>query len=241
MDPFYVRLAENLFHGFWITVFLLVTAGTAGNLAAVFVALARASTRAYARYPAAAFILVIRGTPLIVQMFLIYYGLGQFRAVRSSIFWPVLRDPMWCAFIALTISTAAYSGEVIRGAIQQVASGQVEAGRSLGLTKWQVRRFVILPLAFRQVIPVLANETVLLLKASAIVFTITVQDIMGAANIIRAQTFRVYEPLLSAAVLYLLLTFLIRRLFAFFERRANRHLVRSGEARPRDSAGQAAA
>ncbi len=126
----------------------------------------------------------------------------------------------------------AYSGEVIRGAIQQVATGQVEAGRSLGLTKWQIRRFVVLPLAFRQVIPVLANETVLLLKASAIVFTITVQDIMGAANILRAQTFRVYEPLLSAALLYLLLTFLIRRLFALLERRANRHLARRRQPAP---------
>ncbi len=226
MDPFFLRLAESLFNGFWVTLFLLVTSGIAGNAAAVIVALARTSEKAWARVPTAGFILAIRGTPLIVQMFLIYYGLGQFRAVRASFLWPILREPMWCAFIALTLSTAAYSGEVFRGAIQQVASGQIEAGRSLGLSKWRIRRFIVLPLAFRQVIPVLANETVLLLKASAIVFTITVQDIMGAANILRAQTFRVYEPLLSAAVLYLLLTFLIRRLFAVIERRANRHLQR---------------
>jgi His/Glu/Gln/Arg/opine family amino acid ABC transporter permease subunit len=223
--PFLQRVAVALFDGFWVTLFLLVTSGIAGNAVAVLVALARASQRPWLKAPAAAFILVIRGTPLIVQMFLIYYGLGQFREVRSSFLWPILREPMWCAFLALTISTAAYSGEVFRGAIQQVPAGQIEAGRSLGLSKWQIRLFIVLPLAFRQVIPVLANETVLLLKASAIVFTITVQDIMGAANIIRAQTFRVYEPLLSAALLYLLLTFAIRRLFAFIERRANRHRI----------------
>lgn len=229
-DPFLARLAADLFDGFWVTLVLLATSGIAGNAAAVFVGLARASARPWLRWPAAAFILAIRGTPLLVQMFLIYYGLGQFRAVRASVLWPVLREPMWCAFLALSISTAAYSGEVFRGAIQQVPAGQIQAGLSLGLTRWQIRRFVVLPLAFRQVIPVLANETVLLLKASAIVFTITVHDIMGAANLLRAQTFRVYEPLLAAALLYLLITFAIRRIFAFVERRANRHLRRTAEA-----------
>ncbi|BBE72449.1 ABC transporter permease [Oharaeibacter diazotrophicus] len=224
MDAFLVRLATALFDGFWVTLFLLVTSGIAGNLAAIGVALARTSRRIWLSAPATGFILAIRGTPLIVQMFLIYYGLGQFRAVRASILWPILRDPTWCAFLALTISTAAYSGEVIRGAIQQVPAGQVQAGEALGLSRWQIRRLVVLPLALRQVVPVLANETVLLLKASAIVFTITVKDIMGEANIIRAQTFRVYEPLLAAAILYLALTFAIRRLFAIVEKRSRRHL-----------------
>jgi len=232
MDAFLLRLATALFDGFWVTLFLLVTSGIAGNLAAIGVALARTSSRVWASAPATAFILVIRGTPLIVQMFLIYYGLGQFRAVRSSIVWPILRDPTWCAFLALSISTAAYSGEVIRGAIQQVPAGQVQAGQALGLTRWQVRRLVVLPLALRQVVPVLANETVLLLKASAIVFTITVKDIMGEANIIRAQTFRVYEPLIAAAILYLALTFAIRRLFAILEARSRRHLDRPTAAKP---------
>lgn len=223
---FLQRVFLNLVDGLWITVFLVVTSGIAGNLAAVGVALARTSEKIWARWPAASFILAIRGTPLIVQMFLIYYGLGQFREVRQSFLWPILRDPVWCAFLALTISTAAYSGEVLRGAIQQVPKGQVQAGQSLGLSKWQIRRKIVLPLAIRQVLPVLANETVLLLKASAIVFTITVRDIMGEANIIRAQTFRVYEPLLTAALLYLMLTFLIRRGFGFMEVRLSRYKKR---------------
>lgn len=230
---FLQRVATNLVNGLWITLLLVVTSGIAGNAAAVFVALARASERLVWKLPAASFILAIRGTPLIVQMFLIYYGLGQFRAVRQSFLWPILKEPLWCAFLALSISTAAYSGEVIRGAIQQVGKGQIQAGQALGLTKWQIRFTIVLPLALRQALPVLANETVLLMKASAIVFTITVKDIMGEANIIRAQTFRVWEPLLSAAVLYLLLTFLIRRGFALWERRANRHLAgRDAAAKP---------
>lgn len=232
---FYTRLATALFDGLWITLFLLVTSGIAGNTAAVGVALARTSERWWLRLPAIGFIEVIRGTPLIVQMFLIYYGLSQFREVRASFLWPILRDPVWCAFIALSISTAAYSGEVLRGAIQEVPRGMKEAGKSVGLGKWQIRWTITLPLAFRQSLPVLANETVLLLKASAIVLTITVRDIMGEANIIRAQTFRVYEPLIAAAVLYLLLTFIIRRGFALLETRMNRHTVRVSSAKPADT------
>lgn len=220
------RLILNLLEGFPITVLLVVTSAVAGNALAVLVALARMSERGWFRYPAIGFITLIRGTPLIVQMFLIYYGLGQFREVRQSIFWVVLKDPLWCAFLALSISTAAYSGEVLRGAIANVPRGLVEAGKSVGLGKWQIRLTIVLPLAIRQSLPVLANETVLLLKASAIVFTITVHDIMGEANIFRAQTFRIYEPLLSAAVLYLALTFTIRRSFAVAETRLNRWRLR---------------
>ncbi|WP_181703892.1 ABC transporter permease [Chthonobacter albigriseus] len=224
---FYARVFTALFDGLWITIFLLVTTSIAGNAAALGVALARSSQRAVVRLPAIAFIEVIRGTPLLVQMFIIYYGLGQFREVRASFLWPILREPLWCAFIALTISTAAYSGEVLRAAIQNVPRGLTEAGKSMGMGKWQIRLTIVLPLAIRQSLPVLANETVLLLKASAIVFTITVRDIMGEANILRSQTFRVYEPLLAAAVLYLSLTFVIRQGFGLLEGRMNRHLLRS--------------
>ncbi|WP_181708136.1 ABC transporter permease [Chthonobacter rhizosphaerae] len=222
------RLITNLLSGFPITVLLVAASGIVGNAAAVLVALARTSEKVWLRWPALAFTTVIRGTPLIVQIFLIYYGLGQFREVRQSFLWPILKDPLWCAFLALSISTAAYSGEVLRGAIANVPRGLVEAGKSVGLGKWQIRLTIVLPLAFRQSLPVLANETVLLLKASAIVFTITVRDIMGEANVFRAQTFRVYEPLLSAAVLYLALTFTIRRGFALAERRMNRWRERVG-------------
>lgn len=221
------RLILNLLEGFPITVLLVATSAVAGNALAVLVALARLSERLWLRWPAVGFITLIRGTPLIVQMFLIYYGLGQFREVRQSVFWIILKDPLWCAFLALSISTAAYSGEVLRGAIANVPRGLVEAGKSVGLGKWQIRLTIVLPLAIRQSLPVLANETVLLLKASAIVFTITVHDIMGEANIFRAQTFRIYEPLLSAAVLYLALTFTIRRSFAIAESRLNRWRVRA--------------
>lgn len=227
MDAAFIqRIVGNLLDGLVVTVIVVAASMVAGNLLAVPLALARISPRRWLRWPAYVYILFMRGTPLIVQMYMIYFGLAQFREVRQSFLWPLLRDPVWCAIISLSLNTAAYSGEILRGAIQSVPKGLPEAGRSIGLRDGQVMRLITLPLAIRQVLPSLANETILLLKASAIVFTITVRDIMGEANIIRAQTFRTYEPLITAALLYLALTFLITMAFRVAEKRMGRHLVR---------------
>ncbi|MBH0239272.1 ABC transporter permease [Methylobrevis albus] len=227
MDAAFIqRIVGNLLDGLVVTLIVVAASMVAGNLLAVPLALARISPRRWLRWPAYVYILFMRGTPLIVQMYMIYFGLAQFREVRQSFLWPLLRDPVWCAIISLSLNTAAYSAEILRGAIQGVPKGLPEAGRSIGLRDGQVMRLITLPLAIRQVLPSLANETILLLKASAIVFTITVRDIMGEANIIRAQTFRTYEPLITAALLYLALTFLITMAFRLVEKRMGRHLVR---------------
>ncbi|WP_064742193.1 ABC transporter permease [Inquilinus limosus] len=220
---FVQRILGSLFDGVLVTIFLVTASMVCGNALAVPVALARVSRRWWLKAPAFLFILFIRGTPLIVQMFMIYYGLAQFPAVRHSVLWPILREPMWCAVISLSISTAAYSGEVLRGAIQAVPRGEVEAARSVGMPPGLMLRRIVLPIALRQSLPAFANETVLLLKASAIVFTITVRDLMGEANIIRAQTFRTYEPLITAALMYLVLTWIIVRGFAWLEARLSVH------------------
>ena len=115
-----VRIFGRLIDGLWMTIFIVIVSMILGNLLAIPVALARVATRWWLRYPAAAYILFIRGTPLIVQMFMIYYGLGQFPAVRQSFLWPVLRDALACAILALSLNTAGYSGEVLRGAIETV-------------------------------------------------------------------------------------------------------------------------
>ncbi len=220
---FAARIFGRLVDGLWMTIFIVIASMILGNLLAIPVALARVSERWWLRYPAAAYILFIRGTPLIVQMFMIYYGLGQFPAVRQSFLWPLLRDALVCAVLALSLNTAGYSGEVLRGAITAVPKGLKEAGTALGMTRAKVMFLITLPLAFRQSLPTFANESVLLLKASAIVFTITIRDIMGEAVIIRSQTFRTLEPLISAALLYLVLTFLIVQGFSLLERRLNVH------------------
>jgi His/Glu/Gln/Arg/opine family amino acid ABC transporter permease subunit len=220
---FIQRILGNLFNGVLVTIFLVVTTMICGNALAVPVALARVSRHWWLKAPAFLYILFMRGTPLIVQMYMIYYGLAQFPGVRHSVLWPILRDPVWCAFISLSINTAAYSGEVLRGAIQAVPRGEVEAARSVGMRRGLMMRRIVLPIALRQSLPIFANETVLLLKASAIVFTITVRDLMGEANIVRAQTFRTYEPLLTAALMYLVLTWIIARGFGWLESRLGAH------------------
>lgn len=223
---FLLRLAGKLIDGLWITLLLLIASMLIGNALAVPVALLRVSRQPWLKWPAYLYILVMRGTPLIVQMYLIYYGLAQFPEIRKSFLWPILRDPVNCAIISLSLNTAAYSGELLRGAIQAVPLGVKEAAAALGLSRRHAFWLVTLPTAIRTVLPSLANETVLLLKASAIVFTITVHDIMGAANAVRSQTFRVYEPLIMAGILYLILTFLIARSFRLWEGYLARHQIR---------------
>ena len=222
---FTIALLPRLLQGTLTTILLLVLSWLLGNALAVVVALGRVSRNLAARAPSWAFIQLIRGTPLLVQIYLVYYGLGSvfshWPAIRESMLWPYLREGFWYAVLALGLSTGAYSGEILRGAIETVPRGEVEAARSLGLRGWLVTRLVILPRAIQSCLPALGGETILLLKSTALASTVTVLDVMGQANFARAQSLRVYEPLLSAAVVYILLTLLITRAFAVAERRLN--------------------
>jgi polar amino acid transport system permease protein len=223
MSEFTIFLARQLFEGVRLTLLLLVCCGTVGNLLAVPLALARVSDRRWLKYPAFAFILLMRGTPVLVQLYWVYYGVGELLAhapaVRQSPLWPFFREAFGYAFVALSLNTAAYSGEILRGAIQSIPAGQSEAGRSLGLSPARIMFLIVLPQAFRNALPALSGQTVLLLKATALASTITIFELMGAANFVRAQTFRVYEPLLGAAIFYVVLTFVLTRIFGLLERR----------------------
>jgi polar amino acid transport system permease protein len=231
-----ISLLPRLLAGTWMTVVLLVLSWVLGNALAIATALARVSTSRALRAPSWAYCQLIRGTPLLVQIYLLYYGLGSvfahMPALRHSFMWTYLRDGFWYAVVALGLSTGAYSGEIIRGAIAAVPPGEVEAARSLGLRPWQVTRLIILPRAIQSCLPALGGETILLLKSTALASTITVLDIMGQADVARAESLRVYEPLLSAAVVYIILTLIITQLFGFAERRVNRdkRLIATGGA-----------
>jgi His/Glu/Gln/Arg/opine family amino acid ABC transporter permease subunit len=226
---FFLGLFPKLLHGTWITILLVVLVSIFGNALAVGVALARVSRNPYLWMPSYLYILLMRGTPLLVQIYFLYYGCGSILAptplIRHSVFWPYLRDGFWYGVVALSLSTAGYSGEVLRGAIQAVPYGEIEAGRAFGMSKWLILRRITLPRAIRICLPAMANETILLLKSTPLVSTITVLDMMGMANFIRAQTLRVYEPLLAAAIIYIFLTFLLSRGFRWLEQRLNRDRV----------------
>ena len=169
------------------------------------------------------FTTTIRGTPLLVQVYLIYYGVGdllsQTPEIRQSFLWPYLRDGFWYAVLAFTISVAAYEGEIMRGGFLAVPRGELEAARACGMSRFMILRRIWLPRALQISLPTLSGEAILLLKSTPLAATITVIDLMGAANIVRAQTFRVYEPLLVVAVVYVAMAVVIALAFRLLERR----------------------
>ncbi|HET6158382.1 MAG TPA: ABC transporter permease subunit [Dongiaceae bacterium] len=229
-DPVYMLLEvmPKLIAAIPLSLFLLVTSGVIGNLMAVPVAVARVSPNPVLWMPAYAFILLMRGTPLLIQIYLIYYGLGQVFAdvhlfgkplMRAL---PFLRDAMYYAIFALSLNTAGYTGEILRGAILAVPHGEIEAGRAFGMSKWMIFRRITLPRAIRICLPTMSTETILLLKATALASTVTVYEVLGMAQYIRAQTFRIYETLIGAGIVYIVLVFILTRLMNWLERYLNK-------------------
>lgn len=165
-----------------------------------------------------------RGSPLLVQMFLIYYGLGQFDAIKSSILWePVLSKPYWCAVIAFTLNTSAYIAEIVKGAIEAIPNGELEAADAIGMSKWQKLRRITLPRAFGIMLPAYSNEVIFMIKGSALAATITVLDLMQVTRDIAAKTYLHMELYIAAGVIYLLLVWLFLAIAKGAERLINRH------------------
>jgi polar amino acid transport system permease protein len=205
------------------TLELLLYAGTLGFALALLVGFARLSTQPLIAWAALCFTNTIRGTPLLVQIYVLYYGLGslfaEFPSVRESFLWDYLREGFWYVVLALAISVGAYVGEVIKGGLRGVPKGELEAARALGMPWLLMVRRIWLPRALQILLPSLAGETVLLLKSTALASTVAVMDVLGAANFVRSQTLRTYEPLLATALVYLLLALLIEFLFRRLARR----------------------
>jgi len=214
----------TLLPGIPLTLKLAASAVGLGAVLALGLALMRVSKIG----PLAAFVktyvFFFRSTPLLVQIFLIYYGLGQFVGIRQSILWPILREPYWCAVIALTLNTAAYSSEIIRGGLQSVSAGQVEAGLACGMTRLQLLRRIVLPLALRQALPAYGSEIILMIKATALASIITLLEITGLAAKLISETYRAFEVFIVAAAIYLLINFVVTRLIQLLEYRLTPHL-----------------
>jgi polar amino acid transport system permease protein len=212
-----------LVEGLWRTLLLVFWSGLLGFLLAIPVGLAQTSRSGLLSAISRGFTTTIRGTPLLVQVYLIYYGVGDLFSrtpeIRQSFLWPYLRDGFWYAVAAFTISVAAYEGEVLRGGFLAVPKGELEAGRACGMSRFMILRRIWLPRAIQVSLPTLSGEAILLLKSTPLAATITVIDLMGAANIIRSQTFRVYEPLIVVAVVYVALAIAIALVFRLLERR----------------------
>lgn len=198
---------------------LTVFSVSVGAVFAVLLALMRLSGNPGLDYPARGYIFVFRGTPLLVQIFLIYYGLGQFPEIRQSIAWPFLRQPYWCGILALTLNTAAYAAEIIRGGILSVPFGQIEAARACGMSRTMIFRRIILPQGLRTALPAYGNEVILMTRATALTSVITLMEVTGLASKLVSETFRAIEVFACAGAIYLIINFLISRAIALAERR----------------------
>ena len=196
--------------GLYCTILLLAVSCVAGFALAVPIALAIASGPFLVSAPAKAFCSVIRGTPFLIQLWLLYYGLGSlfplFPELRTTVLWPYLREAMPYAIIALTINFAGYEAEVMRGAFTGVERGQLEAARAFGMNRRTAFRRIWFPLAFYRALPTLTGETVLQLKSTPLVATISVLDVFAASSRVRQETYLTYEPLLVVASVYVCIT-----------------------------------
>ncbi|SFJ52442.1 amino acid ABC transporter membrane protein 2, PAAT family [Bosea sp. OK403] len=177
-----------------------------GMLLAVPLAFARNATSTWLSLPANGYILIIRGIPALLQVFLVYYGLAQFEIVRSSFLWPVFRDPFFCVILALGLNSAAYTAEIISGALRLIPKGLVEAAHSMGLSWFQTQFLVTLPLAMRAALPAYENEIILTVKATSLASTITLLDLTGVARLEVTNTYAPYEVFLTAGTIYFCIT-----------------------------------
>jgi len=213
-----IESAPELAEGALLTVELIIFSGVLGLALAIPIALGRASHNWWVRAFPFAYIFFFRGTPLLVQIFLVYYGLSQFEFIRESFAWPVLREAYWCAIIAFTLNTTAYTAEILRGGIQAVPPGEIEAAKVVGMGRWLRLRRIVLPRAFRIALPAYSNEVILMLKGSALASTITLLDLTGMARTIIAKTYMPIELFVAAGIFYLLITAVILQGFRFLEK-----------------------
>jgi arginine/ornithine transport system permease protein len=220
-------ILENIdiyFEGLRTTLLLVSTSLFLGLIFAIPLAVLRTSKNYVIQAPIRAFVYFFRGTPLLVQMFIIYYGFGQFESIKASFVWFFFKEAWFCALFAFTLNTAAYTTEIIRGAIEATPHGEVEAARAAGMSRLLMLRRIVLPSAFRRALPQYSNEIIFMLHGSSLASVITIVDITGAARIINSRFYSPYEAFLTAAAFYMTLTFILVFLLKKLEFRWFAHL-----------------
>ncbi len=162
---------------------------------------------------------LFRGTPLLVQIFIIYFGLGQIEYLRTTFLWTILKEPYWCAIIAFALNTGAYTSEILRSAFQTIKPGIIEAGKSLGVSSKVIFYKIQIPIAIRQSLPAYGNEIILMMKGTSLASTVTLMDLTGVAKYIISTTFRPVEVFIVAGGIYLFMTFIIHNVIKFLEKK----------------------
>ena len=214
----FIKWLPKLIQGATLTLELTAISVIAGLIVAIPLGIARSSKLWYVRSLPYAYIFFFRGTPLLIQLFLVYYGLGQFELVRDSVLWPYLRSPFWCAVITMTLHTAAYIAEILRGAIQAIPPGEIEAARALGMSRFKTLVHIVMPRAARIGLPAYSNEVILMLKASSLASTVTLLELTGMTRTIIARTYQTVDMFLIAGLIYLVMSFVLIQGFKLLER-----------------------
>ncbi|CAH1748470.1 lysine/arginine/ornithine ABC transporter/histidine ABC transporter, membrane subunit HisM [Thauera humireducens] len=225
--------------GLWLTLKLTVLSLAAGLVLAIPLAVLRVSPSRWVSGPVWAYSYFFRGTPMLVQLLLMYYGLGQFEWIQAqwdagNAFWLVFRDPYGCALITFALNTGAYTTEIIAGALRAMPHGEIEAARACGMSRYTMLRRILLPGALRRALPAYSNEIIFMLHGTAIASTVTLVDLTGAARNAYSQFFAPFEAFIFAGLIYLCITFALVGLFRVAERRWLAHL------RPRTTTRKAA-
>ena len=202
-----------------ITLKLLSASLFFGLFLGLFFAILRLNKNIFINKFAYGYSYIFRGTPLLVQIFIIYFGLGQIEYLRSTILWVVLKEPYWCAIIAFTLNTGAYTSEILRSAFQTIKPGIIEAGKSLGISNKIIFYKIQIPIAIRQSLPAYGNEIILMMKGTSLASTVTLMDLTGVAKYIISTTFKPIEVFIVAGGIYLFMTFVIHNVIKYLEKK----------------------
>ncbi len=202
-----------------ITLKLLSVSLIIGLFIGLFFAILRLNKNIFINRFAYGYSYVFRGTPLLVQIFIIYFGLGQIEYLRSTVLWVILKEPYWCAIIAFALNTGAYTSEILRSAFQTIKPGIIEAGKSLGISNKVIFYKIQIPIAIRQSLPAYGNEIILMMKGTSLASTVTIMDVTGVAKYIISTTFKPIEVFIVAGGIYLFMTFIIHNVIKFLEKK----------------------
>jgi octopine/nopaline transport system permease protein len=207
-----------------VTLALFALSVSCGFVLALLVVWMRVGGNRYLSAFARGYIFVFRGSPLLIQMFLVFYGLAQFSFIRNGPLWPFLREPFVCAVLSLALCTAGYSAEIFRGGIRSVSPKELEAARAIGMSGFLLVRRILAPIAFRHALPAYSTEVVLMMKSTALASLVTVWEVTGVAQRLISHTYRTMEVFLCAAAIYLVLNFIVLQAMALLEHSLSRHL-----------------
>ena len=209
----------KLFNATAITLKLLSVSLIIGLFIGIFFAILRLNKNIFINRFAYGYSYIFRGTPLLVQIFIIYFGLGQIEYLRSTVLWVILKEPYWCAIIAFALNTGAYTSEILRSAFQTIKPGIIEAGKSLGISNKVIFYKIQIPIAIRQSLPAYGNEIILMMKGTSLASTVTIMDLTGVAKYIISTTFKPIEVFIVAGGIYLFMTFIIHNVIKFLEKK----------------------